>query len=126
MNKIDQLKKTKELLEQANILASKSMPNNRDVQEARLHIRKAINNIEMASEHRESKKRSSAGQFEQWWGNIQSGAAISAMSPQAQTKSLSVLNKMIGEEQQKLDDLENKFHTNTFDKNDSEDGILID
>lgn len=60
------------------------------------------------------------------WGNIQSGAAISAMSPQAQTKSLSVLNKMIGEEQQKLDDLENKFHTNTFDKNDSEDGILID
>ena len=103
---LDELKKAKELLEQANIMASRSMSSNKEIQEARFNIKKAINNIEIACEKHESKKISNAGQFEQWWGNIQSGVSISGISRQSQVNSLSNLNKMIVQEQNKLDDLE--------------------
>ena len=111
MNKIKQLSKAKELLEQANIIASKNLANNKEVQEARFHIKKAINNIEEASKSYESRKKSSSGQFEQWWGSVQSGVAnssISGMSQKSQAKSLSILEKMIDDEQKKIDDLETK------------------
>jgi predicted ATPase len=111
MNKIKQLSKAKELLEQANIIASKNLANNKEVQEARFHIKKAINNIEEASKSHESRKKTNSGQFEQWWGSVQSGVAnssISGMSQKSQAKSLSILEKMIDDEQKKIDDLETK------------------
>jgi uncharacterized protein YhaN len=129
MNKIKQLSKAKELLEQANLIASRNLANNKEVQEARLHIKKAINNIEEASKSYESRRKASSGQFEQWWGSVQSGVAnssISGMSRKSQAKSLSILEKMIDDEQRKIDDLETKAQMRVSNDRQSDNELFSD
>ncbi len=106
MNKINQLQRTKELLTQAMSAASNSIPNNRDVVEAKHYIRKAIENIEYASKNQIRKKENVKTQFDNWWGNIQSGVAKASSANEGHVKSLAALNAMISEEQKKLNELE--------------------
>lgn len=108
MDKMDQLSRAKGLLTQALSAALASMPNNRSVQEARMHMKKAMNELDNAAKT-QTKKVSTQNDFQQWWGNVTAGVGMAAHSPisqEANHKSLNVLNGMIKQENDKLDDLE--------------------
>lgn len=104
-----QLGKVKSLLTQALGVAQHHMQNDRSVSEAKIHMKRAINEIDKASKRKLRKEKMTNDQFETWWGNIQSGttaAANAAMTPEAQQKSLEELNAMIDEEKKKIEELE--------------------
>lgn len=108
MKKIEQLDIAKDLLGQALKVAYNSMPNNRTVEEARGHMKQAINKLDVVAKKQGKRKKMMQDQFQGWWGDIEAGTAQlanSPMSPEAQQKSLSQLNSMIDAEKQKLDDL---------------------
>lgn len=113
MDKVDQLFKAKALLNQALSAAAASMPNNQHVVETKSHIKRALGSLERASKG-VARKQKGQTQFEQWWGNVQSGVSQGAHSQQANSpvsgeayaKSLAQLNAMIAEETNKLDALE--------------------
>lgn len=109
MSKIEKIHHAKALLNQAMKIASDSMPNNRDIMEAKHNIQKAIGNIEDASKKHQSKKQNGQDQFDKWWGSIQSGVANMAhanISKEATQKSLAELNAMIKEQSNVIDSLE--------------------
>lgn len=104
-----QLGQMRGLLAQALGVANHSMENNRSVNEAKSHIKQAIQSVDKATKSQIRKRQITESQFQTWWGNIQAGTANAAMSPMSQeanTKSLDVLNKMIETEESKLKDLE--------------------
>lgn len=104
--KLSELERTKSFLSQA--LNTTSDANNPIVQEAKGYIRQAISKVDKAIKKESGRKQQVQGQFEQWWGNIQSGTtnlAAANMSPEAIQKSLKQLNAMIAKEEQKLSDL---------------------
>lgn len=116
MDKVEQLHKAKALLHQALIAASNSMPNNRDVAEAKSNIRKAMERLDEASKSQIRKSKANSGQFEQWWGSVQSGVANASFAPmtkEATMKSLKELDDMIAEQQKILDDLQIQAQTIT-------------
>ena len=109
MEKIDELYKAKALLNQALSAAARSMPNNRNVQEARLHMKKAVENLDHASKDHIKKGKANSENFSKWWGDVQAGTASVAASPMSQEahmKSLAALNAMISEEYKALEELE--------------------
>lgn len=109
MGKIDKLQKSKFLLNQAINEAFSSMPNDRDVIEARQLIRRAIDKLDNASRGVAKKKSESQDYHSQWWSNIQSGVsknAYAVTTGESAARSLSVLNLMISEEQKKINDIE--------------------
>lgn len=108
-NKMDELMRARGLLTQALSAALNSMPQNKSVQEARVHMKKALNELDNAAKTQTRKRTVSQDQYHQWWGNVVSGAAAGAHSPlteESRHRSLDQLNKMIETERQKLDDLE--------------------
>lgn len=109
MDKLDELNKAKGLLTQALSVALNSMPNNRSVQDARMHMKKALNELDNAAKTQIKRRGLSEQQFKNWWGNVVQGtSAVAAqpMSPIAQQRSLEHLNSMISEESKKLEELE--------------------
>jgi hypothetical protein len=108
-NKMDELMRAKGLLTQALSAALNSMPTNKSVQEARMHMKKALNELDNAAKTQTRKRTVSQDQYHQWWNNVVSGVAAGAHSPIAEEtrhRSLDQLNKMIEVERQKLDELE--------------------
>ena len=106
MSKIQELEKTRSLLRQALNTAMASMPNNPSVCEAAAHIRTAIQVIDGVQEKTSKTKKMSQTQFQNWWGDVQSGVAIQPISAEASMKSLQQLNGMIAKEQSKIDEIE--------------------
>lgn len=106
--KLKQLDKTKSLLSQALESVLSSMPNNQKIIEATRDIRKAIRKIDEVSQEQMQKIKTSESQFQNWWGNVQSGVPLGAMSLEACQKSLNQLNGMIYKEQSKIDEIETK------------------
>jgi hypothetical protein len=105
----ERLGQIKGLLSQALGVAVHNMQNNRSVDEAKSHIRQAINSVDKATKKQMRKRQVTESQFETWWGHIQSGTANAAMAPmsaEAHAKSLAELNNMIETEESKLKDLE--------------------
>ena len=104
--KLTELERVKSLLSQA--LGTTSQSTNPIVEEAKGHIRQAITKLDKATKAQHRKQKSN-DQFEQWWGNVQSGTsriAMGAMSIETQQKQLQQLNSLITQEEQKLADLE--------------------
>jgi len=109
MKKIKQMDMAKNLLNQALSVAYNSMPNNIASNEAKNHIKQAIRKIDLVKKKEDKKKMTQQDQFQNWWGNIESGTsnlAQAKMSEEAHAKSLSLLNSMIDQEKKKLSDLE--------------------
>jgi dGTP triphosphohydrolase len=111
MNKIDEINKARSLLSSALAVALNSMPNNHSVQDARIHMRKALNELDNVAKTEVRKKNHNQEQANTWWKNIVSGVANQpvgqeAMSKEAQQWSLDKLNKAIDSEKSKLDELE--------------------
>jgi hypothetical protein len=109
MGRLDEFVKAKGLLTQAISLSLNSLPNNKSVQEARVHMKKALSELDNASKEENKKKATTDDQSKSWWKNVMSGTAATAhqpMSAEAQGRSLAQLNAMIAEEQKKLNDLE--------------------
>lgn len=107
MDKINELNRAKGLLTQALSAALNSMPNDRSVQEARMYMKKALNELNNAAKTQIKKKTMT--QDQQWLSNVNSGIAAVAHSPmsqESQHRSLQQLNAMIAEERKKLDELE--------------------
>ena len=109
MDGSDQLGRIKGLLSQALGVANHNMKSNRSVDEAKSHIRQAIKNVDKASKSKSIKAQQTETDYQQWWGNVQAGVASVAASPmsaEANEKSLNELDKMIGDEETKLKELE--------------------
>jgi len=109
MSKHDELGRAKSLLSQAMSVALNSMPNNSSVTEARQHMKQAINKLDKAQKSQLRKRELTGQQFENWWGNVQSGTSAVAAQPMAehaQVAALGNLNSMIEEEKNKLAELE--------------------
>ena len=104
----EQLGKMKGLLAQALGVANHSMKSSRSVDEAKQHIRQAINSVDKAAKSKLKKEQATETQFQTWWGTIQAGtvaAAAANMSAEASVKSLDQLNKMMKVEEDKLKEL---------------------
>lgn len=116
MHKTNEIKRAKGLLNQALIVASNSMPRNHSVQEAKAHIKKAINELDVAVKSYVKKKHESESTYQNWWTNIVSATVNQSLannSPEANVanvKSLSQLNSMIAQEEKNLEELEKKSH----------------
>lgn len=109
-SRIDDVERAKGLLTQAMSLMTQAMPDDRNVQDARARIRQALNDLDKATK-RHAGRKSEANRHKEWWGNVTSGVAAvaeSPMSPQAAMRSLDTLNRMMAEEQQKIDEIEKK------------------
>ena len=106
--KLKQLDKTKSFLSQALESVLSSMSNDKEIIEATGNIRKAITKIDEVTQKQIQKRKTSQSQFENWWGDVQSGTAIQPMSLECCQKSLSQLNGMIAKEQSKIDEIETK------------------
>lgn len=119
MKKIDQLEKTKNLLSQALSTALNSMPNNSSVNEARGHIKQAINKIDKARKTQMKKQTVSSTLHENWWGHVQAGVSASPVSQEASMRTLEQLNQMINEEKDKISEIENKIDKDNLNKDNS-------
>ena len=115
MSKENQLGKAQNLLSQALSTAMSSMPNNRSVLEARGHIKQAMNKLDKAQKTQIKRKSLTGTQFENWWGNVQSGTAMGAHAPMsevARTKALGELDSMIDTEKDKIAEIEKVVEQN--------------
>lgn len=124
--KLDEFERVQGLLTQALNVAAYHMGGDRSVAEAKGHIRQAIDKIDKAKKSQLRKKARTNDQFEQWWGDVQSGVsqvAASPMSPEAQCKTLAQLNAMIDEEKRKLAELEKASDQKKLDQ---QDDLMID
>jgi flagellar biosynthesis chaperone FliJ len=127
MHKINELKKAQDLLSRAIVIASSTMPNSRYIQEAKIHVRKAISELDEAIGKQSQKRVDQDKQSNQWWSKIIAGVANQSMNKEAcmtkeaYNRSLSQLNGMIDEEQKKLQELEKNSQ-----KSDAIDEILND
>lgn len=110
MHKVREINRMRDLLRQAVNIAS-DLSNNKAIIEAKNHIKRAINELQNAENIQQGKKEVVATQNEKWWNNIKSGLAnqpSANTAPQGVMKSLTDLNNMIKEEQNKLDEIEKK------------------
>lgn len=106
MIKKNDLERAKKLLSQVLSLTNNS--DHRIMIEFKGHIKQAIAKLETIQKNK-AKESAKNADFQNWWGHIQSGTANLAtarMSAEAQNKSLSHLNKMIDDENNKLLELE--------------------
>lgn len=113
--KIDQYKQAKSLMSQALSVAVNSLGEGRAVQEAKLHMRRAISKLEEAGNKHERRNQTERTYHQQWWDNIVTGSVAASqnpMSPEATQKSLDQLNSMIDTEKKKLEDLESDIIDN--------------
>lgn len=104
-----QLEKAQNLLSQALSAAISSMPNNRSVLEAKGHIKQAMTKLDKAQKTQTRKRDLNSSQFETWWGNVQTGAAMGAHAPmaeEARNRALNQLDSMIDIEEDKLAELD--------------------
>lgn len=77
-------------------------------------MRQAMKKLDKAQKTQIRKKELTASQYETWWGNVQSGTTAVAASPmteQACAKSLSQLDSMIADEEDKITELEKQEPT---------------
>ena len=112
---IDQLTKASKLL--TSILGSSlnSMPDNTHVQEAKSHIRQAINKLESVQKRQIKRKSNNQSAFDQW-KDVLAGVPQAQHAPTSSIMSLDELNSMIQNEKDKLKELENKANAD-FDEN---------
>lgn len=118
MQKIDELNRARNLLTQALSAALHSLPNNRSVQEARSHMKRALNELDHAAKTQTRKQSANATQAKEWWGQVEAGTVAMSRQPTAneatqptateaaQRRALQSLDAMIANEQKILDDLE--------------------
>ena len=100
MKEIDELNKAKRILSQVLGTAMGSLSSNKYVvQEAKNHIKHAINKLESASKKQMIKKNQKSEK--EWWEDIQRSHNVG-------TANLKVVNNMIDDQKRKLDELENK------------------
>jgi len=117
-----QLDRAKNLLGQALSVAHNAMPNHKGVAEARRDMQRAIKKLDQVSKKQGERKKMMQDQHQNWWGNIEAGAAslaASPMSPETQMRTLSQLDAMIEAEKEKLRNLE-KHSQETDDQTDSQ------
>ena len=97
--------KIKSLIKNALSLA---MNNTSDVGgDVRMHLKQALNNLEKQENKKQKNKIQNKNQFEQWWGNVQSGVLnnkFSEASKESQLGSLNKLNALIRAEQLKTEE----------------------
>lgn len=103
---IDQLNQAKNILSGILGTALNSLNDNKHVvQDAKNHIRQAITKLESVSK-KQIRKQKGQTNHEKWWGNITANVANVSMSKETAQAVMGKLNNMIGEEQQKIKDLE--------------------
>lgn len=98
-----QLNRAVNLLSQALGAVSNSLPNDKSANEAKGHIKKAMQKIEVANQNQAQKQIKKQTLHDKWWGNIHSNVGRGPTSAKATMKSLEELNKMIEIEQLKID-----------------------
>lgn len=104
MNKHSELEKASSLLLQALKIIGNFSDSN--AIEARHHIRRATEKINILQRSKEKKSQSTQTEYQKWWGHVQAGVASMPMSREAHMKTLAQINAMINQEEQKLAELE--------------------
>lgn len=105
----NKIEKTAGLVQQA--LSSISNENTQMYADVKMHLKQALKGLDKIQQ-KANKKKNTQNQFEQWWGNVQSGVAnsnFSNMSKEAQLNSLYKINNLISVEKNKIDELESKI-----------------
>lgn len=113
MSKIDQINKAKSLLSSALSAAINSMPNNKSVQDAKMHMKKALIELDNAA-NAQIQKKTGQTPASNWNKNINDGIAIIAnqpMSKEATQRSLKQINSMIETEHKNIEEM-NKLSAN--------------
>lgn len=92
---MEQINRAVKLLSQALGVVSNALPNDKTTSEAKSHIKKAIQKIEVAQNHELNKKVKKQSLHEKWWGTVTSGIANQPMSQKAAMRTIEELDKMI-------------------------------
>lgn len=106
---MDQINRAKSLLSQALGAVANAMPNDNSVGEVKGHIKKAIQKIETAQQSQLRKQSQKETQHQKWWGEITAGVGKAPISQKAAMKTIQELNKLIGLEQFKIEDIDKKI-----------------
>ncbi len=106
MSQIDQINKTMGLLSQALNVAGGCL-NQQPVSSAKSDIRRAIEKLESVKNDNVKKEIQKETNHQKWWGHIKNGVTI-ASSPKTSMRTLKELNKLIADEQKKIDNIEDK------------------
>ncbi len=93
--------------------AIQSLPSSNSFEEARIHIRKAISKIEEVEMQKSKKDSKQLSLSNKWEYNIKTGLT----NPFSPKTTVSVLDKMINAEQQKLESLQKSKIESQNDKN---------
>lgn len=111
MSKTNKINKAISLLNKASSI-TKDLGNSTNAIEANNSIKKAVVSLNKINNKIFKNKVSEA---ELWWNTIKSGAAnYSNFSQESHVKSLSILNKMINKEEDKLKDLESDSSSDLY------------
>lgn len=108
--KSQKCEKAKALMSQALGIIS-TMGDREIVKEARQHVKKAINNLELIESNQIQKKEKDATISQEWWGNIVAGTvkmANSNMSSDSTKRMFEKLDSLIDLEKKKIEELDNK------------------
>lgn len=111
MKPVDELTRAKNLLSQALSVALNSLPRDKSVQEAKVHMKKAMSGLDSAIKTQTKRKPALENQYQTWWSKVTAGTAKQAFgntSAESCAKSLSMLNAMGQKTSQELDELEKK------------------
>lgn len=127
MSKTDQLGKTKQLLYQALNTASQSYPNDKDILEAKVHIKQALQKLETAGSRNNKLKEQSSSNFSKWWGDIVAHSPLAKMSDTAAARAIKNLDSLIAEQNKIINDLDKiSNNTKSATANDENSSLLKD
>lgn len=116
MSKEDQLVRSMHLLSQALGAAGQSMPNDKNVIEAKTHMRQAMKKLEGANKTYARRLQKTITDANNWWGNVVAKTPVAKMSEQSAIRTLDYLNGLIAEEKQTIAQLETKVRQATQQK----------
>lgn len=100
--------------------AIKNSPS-KDYNEVKACLKNALNHLNKTQQKQNQKTKNRTNQFEQWWGNVQSGVANSSFSntsKEAHINSLNQINNLINIEKNKIDEIENARFENKTNSDD--------
>lgn len=121
----NQNEKISSLIQQA-LGAIKGNPS-KDYDQVKSCLKQALQGLQKIQQKHNKKNKTKQNQFEQWWGNVQSGVTNSNfanMSKEAQLNSLNAINSLINVEKNKIDELEISITKNK--RNESADELIIE
>lgn len=102
---VNEIMKSRSQVVQALETAGKLNTGDPRIAEAKRHMHMAIQKLEEAGDKVTNRKVNQKNEHDKWWGQVTAGVT-SPVAKETAVKNLAQLNKLIGGEQKKIDEIE--------------------